>query len=179
MRRISKIVAPGVLVLVVLCVTLSLLSRRTPSKPVGQPLILTPAVINQRLPEADLVDISDNRLEDNRLRHGKVVLVFTLTSCKPCDHENDFLKTVFNNRKGVSLFYVIPMGIKREALREARDKYAFETFFDQGSRLAKSLEVYQVPLKIYLEDGVIKKIWVEATVNDQRKREFRDWLNRQ
>jgi len=68
------------------------------------------------------------------------------------------------------------MGIKTEVLKEAQDKYCLETFFDQGSMLAKKLEVYQVPLKVFLEDGIIKKIWVEATVTDQRRSEFQNWL---
>lgn len=176
MKRINKFLPMGLIVLAVLCLTFTFLNRRTASKPAGQPLILTPAVINQPLPEADLVNISGTRLSDERLRHGKVVLVFTLTTCKPCDQENEFLKTVINIRNDISFFYVVPMGIKTEVLRQAQDKYCLETFFDQGSMLAKKLEVYQVPIKVFLEDGIIKKTWVEATVTDQRRSEFQNWL---
>jgi hypothetical protein len=177
MKRISKFLSVGLVVLAVLCLTVAFLYKETTSKPAGQPLILTPAVINHPLPEADLVNLSGTRLSDERLRHGKVVLVFTLTTCKPCDQENEFLKTVINIRNDISFFYVIPMGIKTEVLRQAQDKYCLETFFDQGSMLAKKLEVYQVPIKVFLEDGIIKKIWVEATVTDQRRSEFQNWLN--
>ncbi len=177
MKRLSKFPLPGVIVLAVLCLVLLFLSKKTASKPAEPPLILTPAVINQPLPLADLIDISGNRLGDDRLRQGKVVLVFTLTSCKPCDQENEFLKTVINTRKNVSFFYVIPMGVRNEVLKEAGEKYCLETFFDQGSMLARKLEVYQVPIKVYLEDGIIKRTWIEATVTEQGKSEFRNWLN--
>jgi hypothetical protein len=49
--------------------------------------------------------------------------------------------------------------------------------FDEGSMLAKKLEVYQVPLKVFLQDGVIKKTWVEATVTAQRQSDFKAWLS--
>lgn len=178
MERISKFLSLGLIVLVVLCLTGAVLYKNTTNKPDTQPLILTSAVINQSLPEAELVDISGKRLGDDRLRRGKVVLVFTLTGCKPCDEENEFLKTVVDTRSDVSFFYVIPMGVKATALNEARDKYCLETFFDQGSLLAKKLEVYQVPIKVFLEDGVIKRIWVDATATDQKRSEFRNWLTR-
>jgi len=153
------------------------LYKKTPHQVGKQPLILTSAAINQALPPANLVNIFGTRLDDQRLRHGKVVLVFTLTSCKPCDQENEFLSTVISNRKDVSFFYVIPMGVKADVLREAQEKYALETFFDEGSMLAKELEVYQVPLKVFLQDGVIKKTWVEATVTAQRQSDFKAWLS--
>src|SRR5689334_1567009 len=175
MKRIN-VLALALIVLVLSCFTLALY-RRIPHEAAKQPLILTSAVINQPLPPAELVNIFGTRLDDQRLRHGKVVLVFTLTSCKPCDQENAFLKTVISSRKDVSFFYVIPMGVKADVLREARDKYAFETFFDEGSMLTKSLEVYQVPLKVFLLDGVIKKTWVEATVTARRQSDFKAWLS--
>ena len=177
MKRTHKFLGPGVIVLVGLCLIVVFLSRKTNSKPARQPLILTSSVINQPLPDAELVNISGTRLGDERLRQGKVVLVFALTSCKPCDDENEFLKTVINTRNDVSFFYVIPMGVRSQALKEAAEKYHLETFFDQDSKLAKKLEVYQVPIKVFVDNGVIKKVWLEATVTGPGRSDFRDWLN--
>src|SRR5215212_5291543 len=165
MKRINFL-ALALIVLTLSCFTLALY-KKTPHQAAKQPLILTSAAINQALPPAELVNIFGTRLDDQRLRHGKVVLVFTLTSCKPCDQENEFLKTLISSRKDVNFFYVIPMGVKADVLREAHAKYAFETFYDEGSMLARNLEIYQVPLKVFVQDGVIKKTWVEATVTDQ------------
>jgi hypothetical protein len=175
MKRIN-VLALALTVLALSYFTLALY-KKTPHQSAKQPLILTSAAINQALPPAELVNIFGTRLDDQRLRHGKVVLVFTLTSCKSCDQENEFLRTVVSNRKDINFFYVIPMGVKADVLREAQEKYAFETFFDEGSMLAKKLEVYQVPLKVFLKDGVIKKTWVEATVTAQRQSDFKAWLS--
>lgn len=101
-----------------------------------------------------------------------------MTDCEPCDDENSFLKTVMDSRKDVSFIYVIPFGNKRQALQLAQNKYAAETFYDSGSMLSRSLELYQVPIKVFLEDGVIKKVWLDATDNEQKQVEFKDWLRK-
>jgi hypothetical protein len=112
MKRISKFLPMGLVVLAVLCLTV-FIYKKTASKPARQPLILTSAVVNQPLPEADLVNISGTRLSDERLRHGKVVLVFTLTTCKPCDQENEFLKTIINIRNDISFSMWFQWGSNR------------------------------------------------------------------
>src|ERR1044072_239176 len=96
------------------------------------PLILTSAVIDQPLPAANLVDISGKPLNDAELRHGNVVLVFTLLECKPCDQENEFLKTLIATRKDVKFIYVVPFGNREHALKSAQNKYAAQTVYDDG-----------------------------------------------
>jgi hypothetical protein len=76
----------------------------------------------------------------------------------------------------VRFIYVLPFGDKQH-LKRARRKYALEPFFDQGSSLSRNLELYQVPIKVYLEDGVIRKTWLDATVNDERRADFKNWLS--
>jgi hypothetical protein len=34
-----------------------------------------------------------------------------------------------------------------------------------------------VPIKVFLEDGVINKVWLEATSSEQKQAEFKAWLN--
>ena len=178
MRPLTKALGIGSILIAIFCVSLYFFNRGARKNLPKQPLILTSAVINQPLPNANLVNISGKRLDDGKLRRGRAVLVFTLTDCEPCDQENDFLKTLIGSREDVGFFYVIPFGNKDQVLKSAKSKYAFETFFDEGSMLSRSLQVYEVPLKVFLEDGVIKKTWREATVNKQRQDEFRDWLSR-
>jgi peroxiredoxin len=177
MRPLTKALGAGLILIAIFSISFYFFYQRAQKDLPKQPLILTPAVINQPLPKANLVDVSGKLLDDEKLRRGRVVLVFTLTECPPCDQENEFLKTVVGGRKDISFFYVIPFGNKDQALKTAQSKYTFETFFDEGSMLSRSLQVYQVPLKIFLEDGIIKKTWVEATVDNQRQAEFKEWLN--
>jgi len=143
----------------------------------AEPLVQTEAVLNQPLPQAKLVNISGKVLQDDQLRRGKVVLTFTLTTCAICDQENDFLKTVVDSRKDVSFLYVIPFGPKDEVLKSAQSKYALETFYDEDSTIAKRLEIYRVPTMLFLENGIIKKTWLDgATVEEKSQAKFKQWL---
>jgi hypothetical protein len=42
--------------------------------------------------------------------------------------------------------------------------------------VSKGLEMNQVPIKIFLEDGIIKKTWLDGTVDSQAQNEFKIWL---
>lgn len=122
------------------------------------------------------MNISGEVMADERLRRGRVVLVFMMPDCKPCDQENEFLKTVVASRQDVSFVYVIPFGDKDQELRLAHGRYALEPFFHIGSGLSRNLQLYQVPIKIFLEEGIIRKTWLHAALHDWEQAEFRDWL---
>ena len=168
----------GALLVTVFCVSFFFLYQRALKNSAKEPLILTAEVIDRPLPKANLVDVSGNVLDDEKLRRGKVIVLLTMPDCEPCDQENDFLKNVADKRKDVPFIYIIPFGNKEEILKKAQGKYAFETYFDDGSQLARTLEISTVPLKVFLEDGVIKKTWVGATVEPQERTEFEEWLTR-
>lgn len=174
MRPSTKILGGGSVLLAIFCVSFFFIYKWTQG---AQPLILTSRVINQPLPKVRLVDISGQQLADDKLRRGKVILLFTMTDCGYCDEEDNFLRTVAGIRKDVSYYYVIPFGAKDAGLRTAQRKYAFETFYDEGSVVSRSLGLLQVPTQVYLEDGVIKKTWVNATVPNHREDEYRRWLS--
>jgi hypothetical protein len=177
MGSLNKILGFGAILLAIFCASFFFFYKRAQSNLKPQPLILTSKVINQPLPEARLVNISGERLGDDKLRRGKVTLLFTTTDCRYCDDENNFLKTVAGSRKDVSYYFVIPFGMKEQMLQEARRKYAFETFYDEGSMLSRALQLYQVPLQVYLEDGVIKKTWVDSIAYTHGEDEYKRWLS--
>ena len=165
----------GLILIAVFCVTFYVFYKASQKDP-SQPQIFTSAVINQPLPDAQLINISGKLLDNENLRRGKVILAFTLPDCPPCDQENEFLKTVVSSRPDVKFFYVIPFGNKDQVLKAAQEKYSFETFLDYGSMLSRSLEIFEVPLKVFVEDGVIKKTWVDPTVTAEGKTAFKEWL---
>ena len=177
MRSIKKLLPLALILLTIFGISFFIFYKRAQnSSAKQQPLILTSAVINQPLPDANLVNISGERLGDEKLRRGKVVLVFSLIECFPCEQENQFLKSAVGDRKDVSFFFVIPFGRKEEALKAAQSKYAFETVFDDHSMLSRSLQIYQVPIKIFLQDGIIKRTWFDATTEPDKQAEFKQWL---
>jgi len=179
MRIATKALTLGLILLAIFCGSFYFFYRRAQKKspPTQQDLILTEAVLDRPLPKADLVNISNEQLADEELRRGKKVLVFMMPDCEPCDHENAFLKTVATNRQDLKFLYVIPFGNKDEALKIAQAKYGLAPFYDRGSNLSRSLDIYQVPIKVFLEDGIIKKVWLDATTSESKQAEFKAWLS--
>lgn len=179
MRTIRRFLALGLILLAVFCGSFYFFYRRAQKKtpPAQQDLILTEAVLNRTLPQADLVNLSDEKLADEELRRGKKVLVFMMPDCEPCDRENAFLKTVADGRPDLKFLYVIPFGSQDRTLKMAQAKYALAPFYDRGSNLSRSLDIYQVPIKVFLEDGVVKRVWLDATTTDEKQAEFKAWLN--
>jgi len=176
MRSFKKTLGGGVILIAIFCLSFFIFYKRT-QKALATYLILSPAVINQPLPDARLINLSGQLLDDERLRRGRVVLVFTLNECPACDQENEFLKTAVGNNQKVRFYDVIPFGQKELALKTAQRKYAFETFYDQQSLLSRSLQIYQVPVKIFVEDGIIKRVWLDATIKADDQAAFKQWLN--
>lgn len=134
------------------------------------------SLINQPLPETRLLDLDGAELNNKGLRYGKVVLVLVTPDCQPCLEEGGFIQTVLNKRRDVRFFGVIPFGESKEVLKLAENKFPFKVFFDEGFLLGRALRVNKVPIKLYLEDGIIKKTWLGSTVYNHAEGEFNQWL---
>jgi len=98
MKPSNRSLGIGIILLAIFVASFYFFYRRAENK-LQEPLIRTSAVINQPLPKANLVNISGKVLDDEKLRRGKVILVFTMTDCEPCNDENEFLKTVIGSRE--------------------------------------------------------------------------------
>lgn len=168
------VISAGVLMLVF--VTSYLVFYKAEANSSKTPLILTSKIIGQPLPETNLSDISGNILDDENFRHGKFVLVFVMPDCDMCDVENEFLSTVVNNQQDIKFIYIIPFGNKEKTLKLAQDKYALKPYFDTGSMLSRKLELLQVPVKIFVEDGIIKRTWIDASLTSEKQADFKKWL---
>lgn len=128
------------------------------------------------LPEAKLFSLNSEILPDEDLRKGKVVLIFVSPTCEACEREGEFLKTLVGKGKDVKFYGVVSFGKPNEVLEASQSKFPFKVFYDGENLLALKLGITKVPIKIYLEDGIIKKVWGGATVGEDRQREFIDWL---
>ena len=131
------------------------------------------------LPAAELIDESNQVLPDSELRRGRLMLVFVTTECDACMKESEFLSTVVAKHNNIPFYGVVSFGDKETSLREGKDKFPFKLLYDQGRRLAGQLGISRVPVKVYVEDGMIKKAWGGATINDEAKVTFTKWLDEQ
>jgi thiol-disulfide isomerase/thioredoxin len=128
------------------------------------------------LPEAKFFNLRNEVLSDEKLRKGKVILIFVSPSCEACQTESEFLKDLINKRDDVKFYGIVSFGKAKETLEEAEDKFPFEMFYDAEALLTLNLKITKVPIKIYLEDGIIKKVWGGATTDEAKKQEFINWL---
>jgi thiol-disulfide isomerase/thioredoxin len=132
--------------------------------------------MNKPLPKASLVDLNGVRLEEQALRRGKVVLVFVNPTCVPCNKEAEFLGTVINKRQDISFYGVTTFGEKDSSLKESAARFPFKTFYDDQSLLTQSLGVTRMPIKLYLEDGVVKESWGGASKSQEIQDDFVKWM---
>ena len=72
--------------------------------------------VGKPIPEGDLVGLSNTTLADESLRRGKVVLVFLIPHCEPCQREGEFLSTILDRRKDVGFYGVVSFGERQTVL---------------------------------------------------------------
>lgn len=172
--KLFWIISLAVLFVVVFCGGFVFFYLRHQQQPASQS---TSAKTPHPLPEGKLIDEFNQQLPDSQLRHGRLFLVFITPSCDACMKESQFLSTIIGKYNKIPFYGVISFGDKDVALREAKDKFPFKVFYDDHVQIAGPLGITRVPVKLYVEDGVIKKAWGGATVDDQAKADFIKWLD--
>lgn len=172
--KLFWIISLAVLFVVVFCGGFVFFYLRHQQKQASQS---TSAKTPHPLPEGKLIDEFNQQLPNSQLRHGRLFLVFITPSCDACMKESKFLSTIIGKYNKIPFYGVISFGDKDVALREAKDKFPFKVFYDDHFQIAGPLGITRVPVKLYVEDGVIKKAWGGATVEDQAKADFVKWLD--
>lgn len=150
--------------------------QRTQDFPVELP-DTSKSLINKPLPQAQLIDPSGSKIDEQILRRGKVILVFVTTDCDACVTESKFLQTILNKRADISFYGLIPFGKTPDPSHVAEKKFPFRVFYDEGNSFVRSMGINRVPVKVFLEDGIIKKGWIGAAMTDQSKRSFLEWFD--
>ncbi|MGH9876895.1 MAG: peroxiredoxin family protein [Nitrososphaerales archaeon] len=128
------------------------------------------------LPEANLIDIHGGKFDDKLLRQGRCILVFVTPDCNACLTESEFLKTIIDKQKKLPFYGIVSFGGRQATLDAAKRKFPFDVFYDEGFKLAGALGIRRVPIKIFVEDGVIIKTWGGATTRKEKQEDFINWL---
>ncbi|HJP92912.1 MAG TPA: hypothetical protein VJ875_13220 [Pyrinomonadaceae bacterium] len=171
-KSVIWIASLAVLFVVVFCVAFVVLYTRNKGNAAHDPVNS-----GKSLPSADLIDDSKQSLADSDLKSGKIILVFITSDCDACRRESEFLKGVVGRRTDIRFYGVISFGDMEGSLRDAKPKFPFKVFYDRGFRLAGQLGIKRVPVKIFVENGIIKKSWGGATIDDKAQADFVRWLS--
>ena len=134
-------------------------------------------LINKPLPHAQLVDAHGSRVDEQVLRTGRVLLVFVSTDCDACGNESKFLQTLLGRRKDLAFYGLVPFGRRPDSGAVAEKMFPFKVFYDESNAYVSTMGINRVPVKVYLEDGIIKKGWIGAALTDKAKTSFVEWLD--
>lgn len=130
------------------------------SQPAARPLVLADAVYisNEPLPATDLIELNGNPVAPDRLRKGKVLLVFFTTDCPACRKELTLLSQVESTLATQVTVYGV--GVQdRNQIIDFRNAGEFRTNFivDKDGQLMRSLHVKYFPARFLLYNGIIMK----------------------
>lgn len=134
------------------------------------------SLINKPFPHAQLVDLNGSAVDEQILRTGKVVVVFVTTDCDACATESKFLQPLVARRSDVTFYGLVPFGPRPQS-PAAEELFPFRVFYDQSGAFMGTMRINRVPVKVFLEDGIIKKGWIGAASTDQAQNSFIEWLD--
>ena len=135
------------------------------------------SLLNTPLPQAQLLDLDGSKVDGQILRRGRVILVFVTADCDACLAESRFLQTILGRRKDVSFFGLVPFGKPPDPSPTGEKVFPFRVLFDDGNSFVRTMGINRVPVKVFLEDGIIKKGWIGAAMTDQSKQSFVEWFD--
>jgi hypothetical protein len=136
-----------------------------------------PAHVGRPFPPARFTAPGGATISNGRWREGKVVLVLLTTQCDACIAEATFLRTLIGKRRDVQFLGVLSFEQDEQALRRAQELFPFAVVRDEHMELMSALRISGVPVKIYLEDGVVKRFWGGASLQASAREAFTDWLS--
>ena len=142
-----------------------------------EPAKSSKSLIDKPWPQAKLVDARGATVDEQILRTGRVIVVFVTADCEACATESKFLETLIGRRKDVTFYGLVPFGGRPDSPDEVEKKFPFKVFYDAESSFVRSMGINRVPVKVFLENGIIKKGWIGAAQTDQAKSSFTEWLD--
>ena len=151
--------------------------QRTKAEPATAAPDSSKSLIDKPFPRAQLVDVRGARVDEQVLRTGRVIVVFVTPDCDACAKETEFLQTLIDRRHDVKFYGLVPFGMRPASPDEVETKFPFKVFYDEGDSFVQSMGINIVPVKVFLENGVIRKGWIGASQTDKAKSSFTEWLN--
>jgi len=136
------------------------------------------SLIDKPFPHAQLIDMYGSKVDEQLIRSGRVVVVFVTPDCDACAAEGKFLQTLLGRRKDVAFYGLLPFGKPSQSPNDIEKTFPFQVFYEENNSFVTSMGINRVPVKVYLEDGIIKKGWIGAALTENARASFTEWLDR-
>jgi hypothetical protein len=139
------------------------------------PLITTSAVIGRTLPRVDFIDSDNKSFSSQRLESEEAIIAVLSSGCPACTQEVGFLKSVLENDRHLKFYGLVTFSDYQDVFAH-QDRYPFKLLYDESEGFIKQLEIDRVPIKLFCDHGVIKKVWVGSTGSEEDRISFTNWL---
>ena len=143
----------------------------------AKPVESSRSLIDKPLPQAQLVDVYGAKVDEQLIRKGRVVVVFITLDCDACTAEGKFLQTLTGRRKDVAFYGIVPFGNRPDSPAAAEKAFPLRIFYDEDNAFVATMGLNRTPVKVFLEDGIIKKGWIGAALTNEAKQSFVQWLD--
>jgi thiol-disulfide isomerase/thioredoxin len=118
------------------------------------------SVSGSSLPKGKMINLQTNQDDYEKLKKGKVLLVFLTRGCDACKKEIPNIAQALPSlvpKMDVYGVYLEERSIVDRFVRE--NQIEFPILLDSGGRMFAGLGITLIPAKVLIEDGTITKTW--------------------
>lgn len=111
-----------------------------------------------------MINLQTNQDDYEKLKKGKVLLVFLTTDCDACKKEIPNISQALPSlAPKMAIYGVCIEGRDKVASFVEENQIRFPILLDGGGRIFAGLGIKLIPAKILIEDGTITKTWVGSS----------------
>lgn len=126
-------------------------------------------ITNQPLPTARLNNFDDNTDYSEKVRTGKVLLIFLTTGCNACQKEADLISKNYSKLSPKIKIYGVGIEEKDKILVFiSKHQIQFPILIDDKAELFRKLQIKYFPTKFLIEDGIITRTWFGNFSNEEK-----------
>lgn len=125
-----------------------------------------PTVSRSSLPKGRMINLQTNQDDFEKLKQGKVLLVFLTRSCDACKKEIPNIAQALPSLVPKMAVYGVYLEERSEVDRFVdENQIKFPILLDVGGRVFSGLGITLIPAKVLIEDGTITKTWFGSSPN--------------
>jgi len=112
------------------------------------------------LPQGRMINLQTNQDDYEKLKKGKVLLVYLTRGCDACKKEIPNIAQALPSLVPKMAVYGVYIEERSEVDRFVQEnQITFPILLDNGGRIFGALGITLIPAKVLIEDGTITKIW--------------------
>lgn len=117
-------------------------------------------VSSSSLPKGKMINLQTNQDDYEKLKRGKVLLIFLTRGCEACKKEIPNIVQALPSLIPKTAVYGVYFEERSEVDRFMQEnQVGFPVLLDSGGRIFAGLGLSLIPAKVLVEDGTITKMW--------------------